>query len=132
MNKICPVCSKTYTESAWRKTKAGGYRAFRHFDRNGARWCRGKVGQRLAMLITSILGPRTVYEWVTPTPAEMNTLHDEANLIDGSRCFRRSPFSITFRLENLCIRRAGHAGRHRLENALEFVDGPNDKMEELS
>lgn len=53
MNLQCPVCLEQYTESQWRKTVAGGYRAFRHFDNRGARWCNGKTGQHFAMIFTA-------------------------------------------------------------------------------
>lgn len=53
MKKECPVCLKDYTESAWRKTSRGGYRAFRHFDNRGARWCKGEEGQRFALILTT-------------------------------------------------------------------------------
>ena len=56
MNKECPVCKGPYTETQWRQTKAGGYRAFRHFDHRGARWCKGKPGAHYAQLM--ILGER--------------------------------------------------------------------------
>ena len=52
MNKNCPICQQPYTESQWRKTKAGGYRAFRHFSPWKITWCRGAFGQTYTRIIT--------------------------------------------------------------------------------
>lgn len=56
MNKTCPVCGDRYTETAWRKTKAGGYRSFRHFDYRGVAWCRGETGKQYTQVV--VLGTK--------------------------------------------------------------------------
>lgn len=57
INKECPVCQQPYTETAWRDTKAGGYRAFRHCIRGVVTWCRGKVGQHFCQTFVAAVAP---------------------------------------------------------------------------
>lgn len=54
MNKECPVCFKPYTETQWRKRRNNnGYRAFRHFGRDGVTWCHGKPGNHYALIVVT-------------------------------------------------------------------------------
>ncbi len=55
MKKTCPVCHEDYTESQKRRSKAGEYRAFRHFNLGRVTWCKSVHGVHLAMFVTGVV-----------------------------------------------------------------------------
>lgn len=54
MKKICPICHRPYQRTRWVKSKAGGYREWRHeqVKPGVVDYCGGAIGVKYAQVVT--------------------------------------------------------------------------------